>query len=64
MDEETKARIDGMTYIEMLRLWRFSPIGGNTLFQGETGKYFAKRMRELRDADPAGAVAASKQVGW
>lgn len=62
MTREEKAKIDGMSYEEVLELWRFSP-SGSPLFQGETGTYFAARMKELREAG-ADHVGASKRVGW
>jgi zona occludens toxin (predicted ATPase) len=59
-----KTSIDAMSYEEMLKLWRFSPLG-DPLFQGETGKYFSKKMYEkkaaLKDNE---RIAASKRVGW
>jgi len=62
---ENKAEIDGKDYMELLRRWRFGPIG-DPWFSGETGEYYTKRMRELR-AEPGGVerhVAASKSIGW
>ena len=63
LTEELKQQIDAMSYEEMLRKWRFAPVG-DPIFQGSVGKYFSTRMFALRDADPAGAVAASKRIGW
>jgi len=60
---ENKAHIDAMSYESLLSRWRNAPIG-DTWFQGETGEYWGKRMAEMRDADPGGAVAASKRIGW
>ena len=62
---EVKSRIDAKTYEELLRLWRFAP-SGHPMFQGESGTYFAERMKELR-SQPGGNerhVAASKSIGW
>lgn len=61
---DDKAWIDGASYEELLRKWRFTPAGGNTMFQGATGIYYSKRMAELRDSDPQEAVNASKRIGW
>lgn len=61
MTETTKNFIDGLTYKEMLKLWRFSPTG-SALFQGETGEYFSKVMREKKEK--VNAAAISKEVGW
>lgn len=63
MTPEQKAEIDGMEYIDLLRLWRFAPTG-HELLQGEVGLYFNDVMREKRAALPDNGVAASKAVGW
>lgn len=60
---ENKAHIDGMTYECLLSRWRFAP-AGDPWFQGETGAYWGARMSEMRSKDAAGAVAASKNIGW
>jgi hypothetical protein len=64
IDESTKNRIDAMNYEQMLRAWRFAPVGA-ALFQGEVGDYFAERMKfkksQLTDGEQ---VRASKNVGW
>jgi len=62
-DEEMRQWIDGASYEELLRKWRHAP-AGSPYFRGEIGKYYAEKMKEKRDADPAGAVAASKNIGW
>ena len=65
MTDEMKARIDGMSYGELLRKWRFAPVG-DPMFQGEAGDYFGERMKELRSR-PGGDekhVSASKSIGW
>lgn len=59
---ENKAKIDAMSYEGLLRDWRFSP-SGDPWFQGETGDYWGKRMKELRDAG-ADHAGASKRIGW
>jgi hypothetical protein len=58
---ENRTTIDGMSYEDLLRKWRFAP-AGDEWFQGETGKYWAERMKQLRESDPGGAVAASKRL--
>ncbi|MDR2172655.1 MAG: hypothetical protein LBE32_00345 [Burkholderiales bacterium] len=60
--ETLKQQIDAMSYEEMLSMWRFSPVG-DAMFEGESGDYFAKVMREKRDAG-ADHVGASKKIGW
>jgi len=60
---ENKAYIDSLSYESLLSQWRFAPVG-NPWFQDETGKYWGERMAELSAQDPAGAVQASKNIGW
>lgn len=65
LTEELKGKIDAMTYAQMLARWRNTPLG-DSMFQGESGDYWAKRMAELR-AQPGGDAAhvkASKEIGW
>ena len=59
---EQKTYIDSLSYEEMLRRWRFAPVG-DPIFQGEAGDYFAARMAELR-AQGSDHVGASKRIGW
>ena len=59
---ENKKHIDGLDYRSLLSKWRFAP-SGDPWFQGETGKYWGERMKELKDKDPGAAVAASKALG-
>lgn len=62
---ETKQKFDNMTYIEMLRIWRFAWSGSNEMLLGETGEYFSKEMHRKKDElSHADQVAASKRVGW
>jgi hypothetical protein len=65
LTERNKAIIDGKSYTQLLSGWRFAPIGSQW-FQGETGKYWAKRMNELRAEDGGNErhVSASKAIGW
>ena len=64
MNEKTKKLIDEMDYESMLQAWRFHPLG-DTLFQGETGQYFAEVMRKKRtEVGDAEHVRASKSIGW
>lgn len=64
MDDATKKTIDEMSYESMFSRWRFSA-AGDPIFQGETGKYFAKVMKAKREALPPGEhTAISKQLGW
>ena len=59
---ENKASIDKMDYEGLLHRWRNAPIG-DPWFQGETGEYWGKRMKELREQS-ANHVQASKNIGW
>lgn len=63
MTEDEKASIDAMSYEGLLHRLRYAP-AGDPLFQGDTGTYTMNRIKELRDADPSGAVEASKRIGW
>ena len=58
---ENKRTIDNKSYAELLSSWRFA-IAGEPWFQGETGKYWSKRMAELREQG-ADHVGASKSLG-
>jgi len=59
---DRKAKIDSMAYEDLLYRWRFAPIG-DPWFQGETGEYWGKRMKELREQEK-NHVQASKIIGW
>lgn len=62
---EVKAEIDAKSYYDLLQRWRFSPCG-DEMFQGESGKYWQLRMKELRSL-PGGDeehVRCSKAIGW
>ena len=63
LTEQRKVYIDGLSHFELLERWRFAPLG-DPLFQGETGDYWAKRMKELRAKNPMKAVQDSKDLGW
>lgn len=58
---ENKSTIDKMSYDELLRKWRFAPVG-DPWFTGETGQYWKERMNDLRATTDH--AAASKRVGW
>lgn len=65
LTDENKKHIDSLSLESLLSHWRFAPVG-DPWFQGETGDYWGKRMRELRK-QPGGNerhVAASKSLGW
>lgn len=58
---ENKDYIDSLDYKQLLRHWRFAPVGDKWM-QGETGEYWGKRMNEIRIL--CDHVAISKQVGF
>lgn len=64
INQGAKRQIDEMTYEEMLKRWRFAPMG-DPMFQGNIGKYFAKVLAEKRDQMPEkDKIAISKKIGW
>jgi hypothetical protein len=65
LTDEAKKHIDGQTYVGLLSYYRHAP-AGDPWFEGETGKYWLRRMRELRamEGGDAAHVSASKQIGW
>ena len=60
---KNKTTIDAKSYEALLSHWRSAPFG-DPWFTGETGDYWSTRISELRDADPDGAIAASKSIGF
>ena len=65
LTDANKQHIDALDVEALLSHWRCAPVG-DPWFEGETGDYWGKRMRELR-AQPGGNaryVAASKALGW
>lgn len=64
IDPAHKEWIDRSTYTELLARWRFAS-SGDPMFEGETGAYYIEVMKRRREeVGPAGAVLASKFVGW
>jgi hypothetical protein len=59
MTREQKAEIDAMSQFELCRMWRFAPTG-SPLLQGDTGDYFAARLKEMGGFTPE----ISKRLGW
>ena len=64
MNKKDKEWIDNASYEDLLRKQRFAPLGDKFFLRGELSDYFYKQIYKLRDADPNGAVAASKRIGW
>lgn len=64
MTPEQKIWIDGASYEELLRRWRFAAVG-DQIFRGDTGEYYQKVMEEKRKrVGESGHVSASKSIGW
>ena len=61
MNKRIQQWIDNASYEELLSKWRFSSLG-DPMFQGETGDYYAKVMKEKREN--VDHVSASKRIGW
>jgi hypothetical protein len=59
MTAEQKAQIDAMSQYELCRLWRFAKTG-HPLISGDTGEYFAQRLKEMGGFTPE----ISKALGW
>ena len=63
MTDDLQAQIDAMSLEDLLRTWRYAPVGDRR-FQGEAGQYVAARLAALRRADPDAWVRASQRIGW
>jgi hypothetical protein len=64
MTQEQRDWIDDSDYETLLQKWRFGEIA-DSLFIGDTGKYFAKVMFGKKAAlGHDEAVATSKRIGW
>ncbi len=61
MTPEKKKEIDALSICALLEAQLFAPIGDER-FQGEEGPYRMKRLAELRSADNAAYVQASKSL--
>ena len=59
MTPQQKIEIDNMTQEELCFKWRFAR-AGDLFFQGDTGEYFTKVMKEK------GGMTSeiSKKIGW
>ena len=63
-EQEMKSWVDNADYEQLLRKWRFAPVG-DPLLQGDMGDYFSKVMFAKRDeVGYAVHVATSKHIGW
>lgn len=52
--------IDNASYEDLLRKWRFAPVG-DPFFQGEMGNYYQEVMNKKKGPDHA---AIGKRIGW
>lgn len=63
MTNEQKAWIDTASYEALLSHWRFAPVG-DSIFQGEAGKYYKQVMaRKRHEVGNGEHVRASKAIG-
>lgn len=64
MNEKQKEWIDNASYEDLLRRWRFAPLG-DTIFQEESGKYYVLKIGSKRiEIGNNAHVAASRKIGW
>ena len=64
MTNKQKKWIDSASYQQLLRRWRFAPVG-DPLFQGDTGKYFSDKLATRKaEVGQSEHVGASKAIGW
>ena len=61
MNKQHKTWIDKASYQQMLHRWWCAP-AGDKIFQGDTGPYYSRIMREKREK--TNPVAASKNIDW
>jgi len=61
---EAKGWIDDADYESLLYRWRHAECGHPWFVTAEVSGYYQRRMKIMREADPAGHVAASKRAGW
>jgi hypothetical protein len=59
MTNEQKAKIDAMSQYQLCELWRFAKCP-NPLLQGDTGDYFAERLKQMGGFTPE----ISRDLGW
>ena len=73
-EAEKIAWIDQASYEELLRKWRFAPVG-DPWFQGKVGEHYVKMMAERKRAEEVAETLltgketdigcrTSKRVGW
>ena len=63
-DDSLRQWIDTASYEDLLRRWRFAPVG-SLFFVGEVGRYFEDTMKQRKaEIGNAEAVRVSKNLGW
>ena len=64
MDEDIKLEIDQLSYEDMVRKIRFSPVG-DFMFVGEASDYLFTRYKKLRsELSQEEKTGVSKSIGW
>ena len=64
MNQSHKEWIDTASYEQLLRRWRFAE-SGDTIFQGESGKYYADMMAKRKEiVGDKEHTRTSKCIGW
>lgn len=64
MTEAQRKWIDGASYEQLLRRWRFAPLG-DPMFAGDTGDYYGEVMAaKHKNVGDGEHVATSKRIGW
>lgn len=64
MNKKLKEWIDNASYTQLLKRWRFSPLG-DEMCSGEIGKYFKEKMiSKKKEIGELEAAKISKMIGW
>jgi len=60
---EMREWIDNASYESLLHKWRYG-LAGDPFFKGDIGKYYSKKMAEMKEkVGHDAAVSASKLIG-
>ena len=62
MTNVEKQWIDSADYEQLLRRWRYAPVG-DSMFQGDTGQYYQETLFRKRDELGQQAAEISKSLG-
>lgn len=64
MSTEQKKWIDAASYEQLLRRWRFG-VTGDSIFHGEIGTYYHRKLREKRaEVGAVEHMRLSNVIGW